>query len=190
MSTAPNDIPREFSWRRIQLADLGLLARWLDRPHVARWWCHDTSEDAVLADFGPAARGEEPSEDLLISLDGRPFGVVQRCRWGGYPGYVEEIGHLITVPPAALTLDYFIAAPDDTGQGLGAAMLSAVLDDSWTVYPDSDEVVVPVAAGNVASWRVLERLGMVRVAEGDLEPDNPIDPPLHYVYRGRRSRLI
>jgi aminoglycoside 6'-N-acetyltransferase len=41
-------------------------------------------------------------------------------------------------------------------------------------------------AGNVASWRALEKAGLERVAEGDLTPDNPVDPPLHYVYRADR----
>jgi aminoglycoside 6'-N-acetyltransferase len=42
---------------------------------------------------------------------------------------------------------------------------------------------VPVVAGNVASWRALERAGATRYAEGDLAPDNPVDPPAHVVHR-------
>jgi len=30
---------------------------------------------------------------------------------------------------------------------------------------------------------VLEKVGFRRIGEAQLEPDNPIDPPLHYVYR-------
>lgn len=43
--------------------------------------------------------------------------------------------------------------------------------------------VVPIFAGNRASWRALEKAGFIRIAEGDLVPDNPIDPPLHVIYR-------
>ncbi len=42
---------------------------------------------------------------------------------------------------------------------------------------------MPVAAGNRASWRALERAGFTRIAAGPLPPDNPIDPPDHVVYR-------
>jgi RimJ/RimL family protein N-acetyltransferase len=65
-----------------------------------------------------------------------------------------------------------------------------------TAHTDSGrgrgEAIVPVAAGNVGSWRALERAGFVRVAEGDLEPDNPVGPPLHYVYarRGGAGELL
>lgn len=44
-------------------------------------------------------------------------------------------------------------------------------------------IVVPIVAGNRASWRALEKAGFVRIAEGDLLPDNPVDPPAHVVYR-------
>ncbi len=47
-------------------------------------------------------------------------------------------------------------------------------------------MLVPVAAGNVASWRALERAGFVRVAEGPLTPDNPVDPTDHVLYLLRR----
>lgn len=38
-------------------------------------------------------------------------------------------------------------------------------------------------AANTASWRALEKAGLRRIAEGLIEPDNPVDDPLHYVYR-------
>ncbi|MGR7002120.1 GNAT family N-acetyltransferase [Yinghuangia aomiensis] len=44
-------------------------------------------------------------------------------------------------------------------------------------------VAVPVGAANRRSWRALEKAGFTRAGECDLEPDNPIDEPLHYVYR-------
>jgi aminoglycoside 6'-N-acetyltransferase len=45
-----------------------------------------------------------------------------------------------------------------------------------------------VSAANRASWRALERAGFRRFAEGDLQPDNPLDSLEHYVYRLHRPR--
>lgn len=56
----------------------------------------------------------------------------------------------------------------------------------WRGHPRAPAVVVPVSAANRASWRVLERAGFSRVAEGALRPDNPIDGYSHYIYRARR----
>src|SRR2546421_6297535 len=52
-------------------------------------------------------------------------------------------------------------------------MIVAILADTWARCPQTDEVVVPAAVGNVASWRALERAAFRRIAEGGLTPDNP-----------------
>jgi aminoglycoside 6'-N-acetyltransferase len=147
---------------------------------VARWWDHQTSPEALDRDFGPSVDGRDPTEMLIASVDGRPFGFIQRYALADEPAYVAELGRLCEVPPGAVSVDYFIGEPDMRGRGLGAAMIAQLVGDA--------EAIVPVVAGNVASWRALERAGFTRVAEGELEPDNPIDPPLHYVYRRAAAR--
>ena len=62
-------------------------------------------------------------------------------------------------------------------------MISAAVADTWRTLPRAGSIIVPVAAGNRASWRALEKAGFIRIAEGDLAPDNPIDPPQHVIYR-------
>lgn len=171
------------SLRRMTTDDFGLLAEWLSHPHVHRWWFHEFTPEAVDRDFGPSARGEEPNEDWLALVDGRPVGLVQRSFWHDYPEYVGEVAHVLTVPQDAMTIDYLIGDLADTGRGLGPAIIGAMLDDIWATVPRAACVIVPVALGNRASWRALEKAGMTRVAEGDIEPDNPADPPDHVIYR-------
>ncbi len=177
-----------FTWRRLTTADFPLLSQWLARPHVHRWWNHDSSPAGVERDFGPTVRGEEPGEDLLVLLGGQPLGLVQRSRFADFPEYADELAPLLDVPPEAFSLDYFVADEQQTGRGLGTRMLSTVIADSWTAMPTAGPLIIPVVATNVASWRMLERAGLTRVAEGGLEPDNPVDPPLHFVYRMNRPR--
>jgi aminoglycoside 6'-N-acetyltransferase len=172
-----------FTWRRLIEPDFPLLGRWLAEPHVARWWNHETSLEAVHRDFGPAARGEEPAEDLLALLDGRPFGLVQRCRLADYPEYRDELAPVTEVPDGALTIDYLIGDPELTGRGVGSRMLRAFVAQTWDDHPGATSIIVPVVAANRPSWRALENAGLRRVAEGELEPDNPIDDRAHYVYR-------
>ena len=95
---------------------------------------------------------------------------------------------LLLVPAAAL---FFWWAFRERERALATFVEAALLP---TVVPDLDRrrrriragLLVAVVAGNVASWRALEKAGLERVAEGDLTPDNPVDPPLHYVYRADR----
>ncbi|MBT2427970.1 acetyltransferase [Streptomyces sp. ISL-112] len=171
------------TWRRLTEDDFPLLMSWLERPHVARWWNHETSAEAVRRDFGPAVRGDEPSEELLAHLDGTPFGLMQRCRLADYPEYLVEVATLIDVPSGAMTIDYLIGEPQLVGRGLGPRMIRSAVQAIWGEHPEASCVLVPVSAANRASWRALEKAGMQRVAKGELEPDNPVDGRAHYLYR-------
>jgi aminoglycoside 6'-N-acetyltransferase len=171
------------TWRSLRASDLPMLAAWLGEPQVARWWNHETSPAAVERDFGPSTRGEEPGEDLVVSLDGRPIGLLQRSVIADYPEDLEEFAALAEVPAGAIELDYLIADPSLRGRGLGSRMIARAIDDTWTAYPDAPAVLVAVVAANVASWRALEKAGLRRIAEGEMSPENPRDDPLHFVYR-------
>lgn len=173
-------------FRRLTVDDFPMLARWLARDQVARWWNHDFSAEAVARDFGPAARGEEPSEDFVALLGTTPIGLMKRYRYDDYPEYRVELAPYVDVPPDAVSIDYLIGEGDHAGKGLGSRMIKAMVDRTWVDHPRAPAIIVPVAAGNVASWRALEKAGLTRIAEGDLKPDNPVDPPLHYIYRVER----
>lgn len=170
-------------WRRVQETDFPLLQSWLRQPHVARWWNHETSMAAITRDFGPGTRRAEPGEDLLASLDGEPFGLLQRAYLDDYPEERDVLAAYTDVPPRAATIDYLIGDPGNTGRGIGPALIRSAVQGIWASWADAPCVITSVVAGNRPSWRALEKAGFGRAAEGDLEPDNPIDPPLHYIYR-------
>ncbi|MDQ6936959.1 MAG: acetyltransferase [Actinomycetota bacterium] len=185
VSEPPSGVDRadRITWRRLTGEDFPRLASWLGHPHVHRWWHHDSSAEAVERDFGPTARGEEPAEDLLVHLDGRAIGLVQRARLGDYPAYLSEITSVVPVPRNSVTLDYLIGSEADTGQGIGTDVIRALVRATFLDYADAAAVVVAVVAANTASWRALEKAGFQRVGAGPMEPDNPIDDARHYVYR-------
>jgi aminoglycoside 6'-N-acetyltransferase len=176
----------EISFRPLRRDDFGMLAAWLAEPVVSRWWNHEVTPAAIERDFGASVDGADATELFVASLAGRPFGLIQRYPIAAYDEYAQELSRVLSLPAGALSIDYLIGDPAHRGRGLGAAMIGAFVAESWAAHPASGDVVVPVAAGNRASWRALERAGFARVAEGLLKPDNPIDPPDHVVYRIRR----
>ncbi|MER6029775.1 GNAT family N-acetyltransferase [Streptomyces sp. NPDC001851] len=116
------------TWRRIEEQDFPLLRTWLKPPHVKRWWNHETTVEAVARDFGPAARGEEPSEvSSHSSKAGRPVGLVQRSLLRDYPAYLAELAAIVAVPDGAMTIDYLIGDPRRTGQAIGTAMIRSAI---------------------------------------------------------------
>ena len=67
-------------------------------------------------------------------------------------------------------------------------MIRACVHDAWRRWPDAGAVMVAVHADNVASWRVLQRVGFRHVGSGRMAPDNPRDDERHVVYRLDRDR--
>ncbi|HWM22494.1 MAG TPA: GNAT family N-acetyltransferase [Ilumatobacteraceae bacterium] len=169
------------TFRRVTRADFRLLAGWLAEPHVARWWNHEFTADAVERDFGPSADAEEPNEDHLALLDGRPVGLIQYSRYADYPDYIEELTPLLAVPEHAVSVDYLIGDPTLTGRGVGTAMIATFVERIWRSNLEASCIIVPVCSANEASWRALMHVGFRVVVRGDLEPDNPIDDPLHEI---------
>ncbi|MFE7129462.1 GNAT family N-acetyltransferase [Streptomyces sp. NPDC057638] len=177
------------TWCRLDVSDFPRLGQWLQQPHVARWWHHETSPEAVLRDFGPAARGEEPSENLLVAVDGTPVALVQRSWIADYPQYMGDLAAQAEIPEQAMTLDYLIGDPALTGRGLGTRIVRAIVAATWTDHPEATSLIIPVHAANRASWRALEKAGLHRYTEASLEPDNPADDRAHVVYRIDRPAL-
>jgi aminoglycoside 6'-N-acetyltransferase len=170
-------------FRRTERADLPLIQEWLQRPHVARFWNHDTSDSAIERDFAGSFEGTEPSEDFIVLHDDAPIGLIQRYLFSAYPDDQAEMETLVAVPGGALSIDYFIGEPDLTGQGFGTAMIREMVVTTWAEHPSSDTIIVPVAVANPASWRALLAAGFTQVATGYLKPDNPIDDGQHHVFR-------
>lgn len=166
-----------------------MLGTWLAAPHVREWWNHDPSPDAIERDFGASIDGDEPGEDWIAELDGRPIGLVQYSRFGDYPDYVSEMAPVYPVGAGVASIDYLVGDPDMIGRGLGSAMISAFVAFVWTHDPTTTSLVVPVNSANERSWRALLRAGFRRVARGELDPDNPIHDRLHEVLRIDRPTI-
>ena len=177
-----------FSFRPLARTDFELLGNWLAQPHVARWWNHESSPQAMEADFGAVIDRLDPADVFIVSHDERPIGLLQRYTFADNPGYIAELAHLIDAPGSALSIDYFLGEPELLGRGLGSEMIGAAIEAIWRDHPNAPSVIVPVSSANVASWRALERAGFTLVANGWLAPDNPIDDGDHRVYRIERPR--
>ncbi len=94
-----------------------------------------------------------------------------RCSASGWPANMYDGGGHTSTPPRQWT---------------GTLGSLPTVQRMWTDHPDLGDVVVPVNVDNVASWRALEKAGFHKVAIGNLEPDNPIDRPLHHILRIER----
>ena len=174
-------------FRRTTRADFPPLARWLSSTRVARFWNHETTPEAIERDFGGSVDGTEPSDDFIVEDAGVPVGFIQRSRICDYADEHIELIALADAPQDALTIDYFIGEGAATGRGVGTRMIREFTDLCFADCPAASAIIVPVIAGNPASWKALAAAGYERIAEGHIPPDNPIDDGWHVVYRRDRS---
>jgi 2-methylisocitrate lyase-like PEP mutase family enzyme len=137
------------TWRRVVEDDVPLLGRRPAEPRVARWWNHETSPEAVRRDSGPTARGEEPAEDLVALLDGRPFGLAQRSRIADHP---DELA-ACPVPP--------------NGDRPGRVRDDAAVTDFHALHVPGRPFVLP-NAWDVGSARLLAAAGAPAVGTTSL----------------------
>lgn len=175
------------TFRPITREDFRLIGRWLRNPHVGRWWADDSSPRGLEETYGGCVDGTEPAQVFVAAIDDRPLGLVQRFRLASYPECLDEVTRLAPVPRDASSIDYLIGEQADVGRGLGTAMLRAFVRQLLEDDPQTSAIVVAVHASNLASSRVLERVGFQRIGAGEMEPDNPRDTRDHLVYALHRT---
>jgi aminoglycoside 6'-N-acetyltransferase len=171
----------EFIFRRLTRNDFALLSTWLAREHVRKWWKHDPSAEAVEDDFGGGVDGTDHVGYFIVALAGQPIGFIQHCVLSNEPDWYRAL-QVVSAPPDAMTIDYFIGEAELVGRGIGTAMIGAFIDETLAAYPNCPMMVVDIDPQNRPSWRALEANGFTHVWTGVLEIDEP-DNGLAWVFQ-------
>ena len=129
-------------------ADLELLRRWDEQPHVI---ASDPNDDWNWEE--ELQRAPEWREQLIAEVDGRPVGFVQIID----PAR-EETRYWGDAPPGLRAIDIWIGGAADLGRGFGTMIMHLVLDRCFT-DPTVSAVVIDPLASNVRAHRFYERLG-------------------------------
>jgi RimJ/RimL family protein N-acetyltransferase len=138
--------------------DFADVSRWVNEPHVAKWWDDERSPEQVAAYYGAALRGEDPTRMWVWEVNGRSIGFGQDYRISDHPDYA-----LLCSRPEAIGFDYAIGEPAFVGKGIGTAILWVFLRDIvWPAYPGAEEFFAAPDHRNEASLRVLDKLGFTR----------------------------
>lgn len=93
--------------------DSALVAAWLARPHVARWW---GDPKRALAGIGR----HDPGQNAIITLDSRPVGYL--C-WQSPTRAGLDAAGLADLPADLVDVDLLIGEPDALGAGVGPQAL-------------------------------------------------------------------
>ncbi len=153
------DPDQRIELRAMAHGDLPALARWLQAPHVRRWWHHDgeATREAVTARYGPRIDGRTPTRMWVVEVNGRSVGFVQDYLIRDHPGFA-----LLTPDPDAIGLDYAIGEPQWAGRGLGARVLWTWMLGARRRHPEATAYFAAPDHANRASLRVLDKAGFTQ----------------------------
>ena len=135
--------------------DLADVTRWVNAPHVARWWDGRRAPEQVAARYLPGIRGADAVRYWVWEVNGRSVGFSQDYRIADHPEFA-----LLCGAPDAIGFDYVLGEASFVGRGLGTRLLWVFLRDLVVpAYDGVSEVFAAPDHRNARSLRVLEKLG-------------------------------
>jgi RimJ/RimL family protein N-acetyltransferase len=149
------DDEHRFAMRPMTEGDLPDVTRWINAPHVARWWDDQRSPEQVAAYYGPGIRGEDAVRYWIWEVNGRSVGFSQDYRIADHPEFALLCGR-----PDAIGYDYVIGEVAFVDRGLGTKLLWVFLRDIVVpAYAGCSELFAAPDHRNARSLRVLAKLG-------------------------------
>jgi aminoglycoside 6'-N-acetyltransferase len=141
-----------YQFRPMSAADLPMVRRWLEAPHVAQWW-HDPDTQFTLV----SADLDHPAMDqFIVTTDDRPFAYLQ-C----YDPTAWSDNGLGVHPTGARGIDQFIGEPDMVDRGHGSAFIRYFVDD--LLEAGTPLVVTDPDPENIRAVRAYEKAGFQKI---------------------------
>ena len=146
------------SFRKLAEADLPLMHRWRNAPHVSKWWGiteRSPSMHDIRRKYLPRITGEYPVECYLILFDASPVGMVQTYLLDNHPSVRADY----KVSDKAAGIDIFIGEKDYVYHGHGSNIIKSFLREIVFKNYDVDRCIIDPEPGNTAAIRAYEKAG-------------------------------
>lgn len=128
-------------------ADLPLIRRWLETPHVSQWW-HDPAEQFELVS---GDLGHPDMAQFIVATDAKPFAYLQCYNIGAWhTGFGPQ-------PQGTRGLDQFIGEADMLDRGHGPAFIRAFAEG--LLGNGTPRVVIDPDPSNARAIRAYEKAG-------------------------------
>jgi len=128
-------------------ADLPLIRRWLETPHVSAWW-HDPAEQFELVS---GDLGHPDMAQFIVATEARPFAYLQCYNIGAWhTGFGPQ-------PQGTRGLDQFIGEADMLDHGHGSALVRAFAER--LLANGTPRVVIDPDPDNARAIRAYEKAG-------------------------------
>ena len=146
----------KITFRKLQISDLELMHKWLNAPHVSKWYGkHLRTYRQVLQKYEPRIKGEVRAHPFLMIHAGTPIGYLQTYRISDHPEYNTHVG--AEEDPAGV--DLFIGEADYLDRGFGTAILRMFVQEVIFSDDSFSHCVIGPDPGNLAAIRCYEKVG-------------------------------
>ncbi|HEU0084145.1 MAG TPA: GNAT family N-acetyltransferase [Bradyrhizobium sp.] len=150
----------DYQFVPLATADLPLVRRWLETPHVSEWW-HDPAEQFELVS---GDLGHPDMAQYIVALDRRPFGYLQCYKLSDWnTGFGPQ-------PAGTRGLDQFIGEADMLDRGHGSAFIRSFT--GRLLAHGTPRVVIDPDPANARAIRAYEKAGFSKDRTVDT-PDGP-----------------
>ena len=139
-----------YEFRPMTEADLPLLHRWLNEPHVSRWW----GEPAAQFDLVSGDLNEPAMDQFIVIKDSQPFAYLQCYRLTDWNvGFGEQ-------PDGTRGIDLLIGETEMLGRGHGSHFIRTFVERQFAA--GTARVVTDPDPQNDRAIRAYEKAGFMR----------------------------
>lgn len=153
----------KISFKPLATTDFENLLKWLQKPHVKKWWDTDVNytKEAIQEKYGSYVDGykktgseRKPIHAFIIYFNDTPIGYIQYYNAYDFPrgGY-----QLHNLPKSLAAIDMFIGDENYLGKGIGSKSLELFLDSH--VLTEFDYAFVDPDVSNLAAIKTYENAG-------------------------------
>lgn len=134
-------------------ADFELLHKWLNTPHVARWWDGSVTIKEVRHKFLDVISSDW-QHGFIVSSAGRRIGYIQSYRAHRIGG-----GWWLNEPVSTLGIDQFLGDEDLLGRGLGTDMVRLYSDHLLCRCTPAETIIADPKPENIRAIRSYLKAG-------------------------------
>lgn len=170
---SPSPYSPEIKFQPLQRHHLPLLMKWLNEPHVWKWWGENKSWTASAVEIKYSSYLQQyklddgtkkPIYPFIVFYQDTPIGYIQYYNAFDFQREGFEVQDVWKELPNSLAaLDFYIGEPSHLGKGIGSRILSSFLETH--VYTQFSACLVDPKKDNLRAVKTYEKVGFRRLCE-------------------------
>ena len=153
----------KITFKNLTEADMPLMHKWLNAPHVRQWWEVDGKRnpdyEGVIKNYIPCILGSDPTKCYIAIYNKMPIAFIQSGRLKDNQQYQEAVG----LGGDIVGIDIFIGEEEYLHKGLGSLIIKAFLKNIVFKVYDVDVCSIDPEPENKIAIRAYEKAGFCHI---------------------------